>query len=102
MAIALRKSGSLDFYWNFRLVDEYIITNPVVQGYFTDVDVDFRSIYFTKIYYKVKTEGGSSKDMTAKDLQRLSAYKTEYKKKKRQSQVAAEKQSSDDESDGGM
>ena len=60
-AISLRKSGSVCFYWNFRLVDEEVITDPLTQGYFTDIEADFYNLYFQKSSFITQTEKSKSK-----------------------------------------
>jgi hypothetical protein len=47
--VALRMSGSIDFYWQFRVVDSQKVEDIVVDGYVEDIDSDFGFIYFIKI-----------------------------------------------------
>ena len=42
-------SGSIDFYWQFRVVDSQKVEDIVVDGYVEDIDSDFGFIYFIKI-----------------------------------------------------
>ena len=50
--MALRVSGSLDFIWNFRVVDSLIISDIVSDGYVEDISGDFGFIYFRKISFE--------------------------------------------------
>jgi len=50
--VALRASGSLDFIWNFRVVDSLIISDIVVDGFVEDISGDFGFIYFRKISFE--------------------------------------------------
>jgi hypothetical protein len=54
----LRHSGSVDFFWNFRVVDSFVVDDLVVDGYVEDIDSDFGFLY-----YKMVTFEGAGKLM---------------------------------------
>ena len=49
--IALRESGSLDFYWNYRIVDTLEVNDRLFDGYVEEIDSDFEFLYYKKISY---------------------------------------------------
>lgn len=52
---ALHVSGTLDFIWNYRVVDTMHVHDAIVDGYVEDIDVDFGYIYYKVV--KFETEG---------------------------------------------
>ena len=45
--LALHASGSLDFLWNFRVVDQYKVTSPLyINGIVEDIYADFDFCYY--------------------------------------------------------
>lgn len=49
--VALRESGSLDFFWNYRIVDTFEVKDELFDGYVEDIDSDFEFIYYKKVSY---------------------------------------------------
>jgi hypothetical protein len=49
--VALRESGSLDFFWNYRIVDSFEVKDELFDGYVEDIDSDFEFIYYKKVNY---------------------------------------------------
>jgi hypothetical protein len=49
--VALRESGSLDFFWNYRIVDSFVVKDELFDGYVEDIDSDFEFIYYKKVSY---------------------------------------------------
>jgi hypothetical protein len=45
--LALHESGSLDFLWNFRVVDQHKVTSPLfIGGIVEDIYADFDFVYY--------------------------------------------------------
>lgn len=50
--IALRHSGSIDFFWNFRVVDSRLVNDLVVDGYVEDIESDFGFLYYKLVTFE--------------------------------------------------
>jgi hypothetical protein len=46
----LRTSGSVDYLWNFRVVDTFVANDLVKEGFITEIYYDFGWIYLKKIF----------------------------------------------------
>jgi len=62
--VAIRESGTLEFFWNFRVVDTIPCQNRIMDGYVDDIDSDFGFVYYTKITFSGADE--LMKDLTDK------------------------------------
>ena len=51
---ALHVSGSLEFIWNFRVVDRILCKDPLRDGFIEDIDSDFGFIYYKKIDFEAE------------------------------------------------
>jgi hypothetical protein len=49
--VALRQSGSLDYFWNFRIVDSYNVNEKLIDGFIDDIYSDFDFMYYEKITF---------------------------------------------------
>ena len=62
----MRQSGSLDYFWNFRVVDSFTVTDKLVDGFVDDIYSDFDFMYYSKITFNgVKTLMTSLNDVTS-------------------------------------
>jgi len=50
--LALRYSGSLDFFWNFRVVDSFIVRDKIIDGFVDDIESDFGFLYYKIIKFE--------------------------------------------------
>lgn len=48
----MRHSGSIDFFWNFRVVDSYIVEDLVLDGYVEDISSDFGFLYYKLVTFE--------------------------------------------------
>jgi len=54
--LALRTNGSLDYLWNFRIVDTMEVKDYLVDGFVDDITSDFGHLYFKKISFGCEPE----------------------------------------------
>jgi hypothetical protein len=54
--IALRNSGSLDFFWNYRIVDSFEVEDRMFDGFVADISADFGYLYYKKIHFDWETD----------------------------------------------
>jgi uncharacterized protein YqkB len=65
----LRASGSLDFFWNYRVVDSLECQDRLFEGYVEDIDSDFGFLYYKRVQYiwgKDKIENLEAKTNTVR------------------------------------
>ena len=48
----MRKSGSLDFFWNYRIVADISVKNRLIDGFIDDVDFDNGFVYYNQITFE--------------------------------------------------
>ena len=63
---ALHVSGSLEFIWNFRVVDRILCKDHLRDGFIEDIDSDFGFIYYKKIDFEAEQCLVGLKDSTSK------------------------------------
>jgi len=54
--LALRTNGSLDYLWNFRIVDTLEVKDYLVDGFVDDITSDFGNLYFKRISFGCEPE----------------------------------------------
>ena len=54
--LALRTNGSLDYLWNFRIVDTLEVKDYFVDGFVDDIISDFGHLYFKRISFGCSSE----------------------------------------------
>jgi hypothetical protein len=47
--LARRESGSLEFIWNFRIVETMRVEDPLLDGFVDMIDCDFGFMYYRKV-----------------------------------------------------
>jgi hypothetical protein len=54
--LARRESGSLEFIWNFRIVETNRVEDPLIDGFVDMIDCDFDFMYYRKVYLDLEEE----------------------------------------------
>jgi hypothetical protein len=54
--IALRNTGSVDFFWNYRIVDSFEVQDLMFGGFVEAISADFGFLYYKKIQFKWENE----------------------------------------------
>ena len=63
----MRNTGSVDFFWNYRIVDSFEVKDIMFDGFVESISADFGFLYYKKVHFKWKHEDAKEemKDMNS-------------------------------------